>query len=67
MRKDSYSGKTIKPIGRRLRNLAKHVDPDLPEKVEEFMAKVNWSNGYKENMVKGYNNYAAFHELCARI
>ena len=46
MRKDGYSENTAKPIGRRLRNLAKDVDPDLPEKIKGFIAKTKWSNGY---------------------
>jgi hypothetical protein len=63
MRKDGYSENTIKPIGRRLRNLAKHANLDNPEKVKDFIAKAEWSNGYKENMVNAYNHYAVFHSL----
>jgi len=63
MKKDGYSENTIKPIGRRLRNLVKHTDLDKPEKVKELIAKADWSNGYKENMVNAYNHYAVFHCL----
>ncbi len=63
MRKDGYSENTIKPIGRRLRNLSKHADLGKPEDVKEFIAKVDWSNGYKENMVNAYNHYATSHCL----
>ncbi|MDH5495130.1 MAG: site-specific integrase, partial [Candidatus Bathyarchaeota archaeon] len=63
MRKDGYSENTIKPIGRRLRNLGKHADLDNPEKVKEFIVRVDWSNGYKENIVNAYNHYAVFHCL----
>jgi len=63
LRKDGYSENTIKPIGRRLRNLGKHANLDKPEKVKEFIARVNWSNGYKESIVNAYNHYAAFHRL----
>ncbi len=61
MKKDGYSENTIEPIGRRLRNLAKHVNLDSPEKVKELIAKSSWSNGYKENLVNAYNHYAIFH------
>jgi len=63
MKKDGYSENTIKPIGRRLRNLAKHINLDRPDEAKEFIAKANWSNGYKENMVNAYNHYAVFHRL----
>jgi len=63
MKKDGYSENTIGPIGRRLRNLAKHADLGYPEKVKELIAKADWSNGYKENIVNAYNHYAAFHGL----
>ena len=62
MKKDGYSENTLGPIGRRLRNLAKHVNLEEPERVKEFIARADWSNGYKENMVNAYNHYAAFHE-----
>jgi len=63
MKKDGYSENTLKPIGRRLKNLAKHANLDKPEKIKEFIAKVDWSNGYKENIVNSYNHYAIFHRL----
>jgi len=63
MRKDGYSENTIEPIGRRLRNLAKHVNLDNPDEVKGHIAKADWSNGYKENMVNAYNHYAVFHGL----
>jgi len=63
MKKDGYSENTIGPIGRRLRNLAKHVNLESPDEVKEFIAKANWSNGYKENMVNAYNHYTVFHGL----
>jgi integrase len=63
MKKDGYSENTIKPIGRRLRNLAKHADLHKPEQVKGFIAEATWSNGYKENMVNAYNHYAVHHRL----
>lgn len=63
MKKDGYSENTIKPIGIRLRNLAKHVNLDKPEEIKSFIARADWSNGYKENMVNAYNHYAVFHKL----
>jgi integrase len=63
MKKDGYSENTIKPIGRRLRNLAKHASLDNPEEVKSFIARAEWSNGYKDNIVNAYNHYAVFHNL----
>jgi len=63
MKKDGYSENTIGPIGRRLRNLAKHVNLDNPEEVKSFIARAEWSNGYKENVVNTYNHYAVFYKL----
>ena len=63
MKKDGYSENTIEPLGRRLRNLAKHINLDQPDEVKEFIAKAVWSNGYKENIVNAYNHYAVFHGL----
>jgi len=63
MKKDGYSENTIEPIGRRLGNLAKHADLSNPDEVKEHIAKAEWSNGYKENLVNAYNHYAVFHGL----
>ena len=67
LKKDGYSENTIDPIGKRLRNLAKHTDLDNPETVKEFIAKAEWSNGYKCNIVNAYNHYAKFHGLSWQI
>ena len=63
MKKNGYSENTIDPIGRRLRNLAKYVNLNNPEEIKEFIAKADWSNGYKENIVNAYNHYAISHGL----
>ena len=63
MKKDGYSENTIGPIGRRLRNLAKHVSLNNPDEVKGFIARADWSNGYKENIVNAYNHYTVFHGL----
>ena len=38
---------------RRLVWLAKKVDLDNPARVKEYVLSRNWSNGFKNNMVKG--------------
>ena len=63
MKKDGYSENTIEPIGKRLRNLAKYINLEIPDEVKEFIAKADWSNGYKDNVVNAYNHYAVFHNL----
>jgi len=48
---------TLKPIARRLRYLAKHVDIDDPEKVKEYILAKNCSEGHKDNLVDAYSHY----------
>jgi len=66
MKKDGYSENTIEPIGKRLKNLSKHVSLDSSDEVKAFVARADWSNGYKDNMVNAYNHYAVFHGLSWR-
>jgi integrase len=48
---------TLKPIARRLRYLASHVDIDDPEKVKEYILAKECSEGHKDNLVDAYSHY----------
>ena len=67
MKKDGYSENTIGPIGRRLRSLAQRVDLEQPEQVKELVARADWSNGYKQNIVNAYNHYAKVHGISWKV
>lgn len=57
LRKLGRKETTLKPISRRLRYLAKHVDLDNPERVKEFILSLKCSEGHKDNLVDAYNHY----------
>ncbi len=57
MKKDGYSENTIEPVGRRLGNLAKNANLANPDEIKGFIARADWSNGYKDNLVNAYNHY----------
>jgi hypothetical protein len=63
MRKDGFSENTMEPIGRRLRNLAKHVNLENPNEAKEFVAKAPWLDNYKGNVINAYSHYTAFKGL----
>jgi len=51
MKNDGYSETTIESTGKRLRNLAKHVDLNNSQNIKEPIAEQEWSESYKENIV----------------
>jgi len=48
---------------RRLKWLARKVDPNNPSKVREYIMAQKWSGGFKNNLVKAYNHYARYYKL----
>ena len=54
---------TLISIGRKLRHLAKQVDLNQPEKVKEFIANKNCSDGHKDNLIDAYSHYCQFYGL----
>jgi len=62
-KRGAYSESTLEKMLRRLVWLAKKVDLDNPARVKEYVLSQKWSNGFKNNMVKGYNHYAKYNGL----
>jgi integrase len=54
---------TLIAISRKLRYLARNVDLAQPEKVKEFIANLNCSDGHKDNLVDIYSHYASFYGI----
>ena len=59
LRKLGRKETTLKPVARRLRYLARHVDIDDPEKVKEFILAKQCSEGHKDNLVDAYSHYVS--------
>ncbi len=63
LKKLGYSDSTLIPMAKRLQRLAKHVNLRNPEAVKEFIAKQNWSCGYKGNVVNAYEHFCKFYNI----
>ena len=63
LKKLGYSDSTLVPMAKRLQRLAKHVNLRNPEAVKEFIAKQNWSSGYKGNVVNAYEHFCKFYNI----
>jgi integrase len=48
---------------KRLKFLAKNVDLNEPEKVKEFIANQNYSDGYKDNLIDAYSHFCQFNKI----
>jgi integrase len=60
MKRDGIRDTTIKNVGKTLTFLAKNVPLEDPERVKDFIAKVNGSEGYKRNLAYAYQKYAQY-------
>jgi integrase len=50
-------------ISRKLRYLARNVDLNNPEKVKEYIANLQCSDGHKDNLIDIYGHYADFYGI----
>ncbi len=64
LKKQGYAHYTLKAYDSRLRGLAKVINLDKPEEIKEYVAKKdNWSNAFKEGVIKAYNHYVNINGL----
>jgi len=61
LHRNGYAESAIRPIGRRLRHMAKHSDLDNPRDVKRFIAAKNVKNSYKNNLCDAYGYYLRVH------
>jgi hypothetical protein len=54
---------TLICIARKLRYLARNVDLNQPEKVKEYIANLQCSDGHKDNLIDIYSHYASFYNI----
>jgi integrase len=54
---------TLICIARKLRYLARNVDLNQPEKVKEYVANLQCSDGHKDNLIDIYSHYASFYNI----
>ena len=48
---------------KRLKYLKRNVDLKYPENVKVFIASLNCSDGYKDNLIDAYSHYAQFYNI----
>jgi integrase len=60
LKKQGRKETTLQSISKRLRYLNKKVDLDDPEKVKEYIANLQCTDGYKDNLIDAYSHYAKF-------
>ena len=63
LKKEGRRESTLLSIGRKLRYLEKHCDLDNPEKVKEYVANLQCSDGHKDNLIDIYAQYARFNNI----
>ena len=63
LKKQGRKETTLVAISRKLRYLARNVDLNQPEKVKEFIANLNCSDGHKDNLIDIYGHYANFYRI----
>jgi len=52
---------TLIAVSRKLRYLARNVDLRQPERVKEYIANLQCSDGHKDNLIDIYGHYANFY------
>jgi hypothetical protein len=57
MKKQGYAESTIEATGKRLRNIARHINIEAPEQVKTLIASKECSNGFKESLAEAYDLY----------
>jgi len=55
LKKQGRKESTLASISKRLRYLDKNLDLGDPEKVKEFIANLQCSDGYKDNLIDAYS------------
>ena len=63
LKKLGRADSTLKKILQRLNHLKKNVDLDKPEKVKQFIANKQCSDGYKDNLVDAYSHYCTYCDI----
>jgi integrase len=63
LKKQGRKETTLVAISRKLRYLARSVDLGQPEKVKEFIANLDCSDGHKDNLIDIYGHYANFYNI----
>jgi hypothetical protein len=63
MKKDHLAESTIEVTSRRLRLMAKTVNLDEPEKVDEYLANKKGKSGYIESLASAYERYTRYNEI----
>ena len=48
---------------KRLKFLARNVDINYPEKVKEFIASKNYTDGYKDNLIDACSHFCRFYGI----
>jgi len=63
LKKQGRKESTLVSISKRLRYLEKNVDLSDPEKVKGYVATLERSDGYKDNLIDAYSHYAKFYGI----
>jgi len=63
LKSDCRKDSTVVPTLKRLKFLARNVDINDPEKVKEFIASQNYTDGYKDNLIDAYCHFCRFYGI----
>ena len=63
MENNGKSNYSIKFVDKALTYISKHANLNEPEKVKQFIANLQVSNGYKRNLCIAYNKYCKYYRI----
>ena len=63
LKREGYAESTVTATGKRLRNLARHVNLSEPENVKSYIASMSCGNSFKESLAEAYDLYVSFRGL----
>jgi integrase len=63
LKKEGRKDSTLASISRKLRYLNRHCDLNQPEKVKDYIARLQCSDGHKDNLIDIYSHYCDFYHI----
>jgi len=63
MKNNGLADSTIKYVGKMLDRLQKQSDLDKPEQIKQYIANLHISNGYKNQLLFAYSQYAELYKI----
>lgn len=63
MKSEDGKDTTLAPMLKRLKFLGRNVNLNSPEKIKEFIASQQYTDGYRDNLIDAYSHFCKFHGI----